>query len=291
MLFRGTGTAIITPFTTDNNIDYIAFKKILNFQIKNGIDAIILIGTTGESPVISLEERKKLIDVTVEETAGKAKVIVGTGTNDTMKVVELNKIVEEYKADALLIVNPYYNKGTQLSLVEHYKYISERTSLPIVLYNVPSRTGMNLLPETIVKIHTECKNVVAVKEACGNISQIAHLFSMKPPSLTVYSGNDDQTFPIMALGGEGVVSVFSNAYPKEMKQITDALLKNDLDTARKLNNKYLRMMNLLFTETSPSPIKFVMSKLGMCGNTLRLPMSPVTEQTEKLLIEEMNILR
>src|SRR3972149_3652063 len=247
MLFRGTGTAIITPFTTDNNIDYTAFKKILSFQIKNGIDAIILIGTTGESPVISLEERKKLINVTVEETAGRAKVIVGTGTNDTMKVIELNKIVEEYKADALLIVNPYYNKGTQLSLVEHYKYISERTSLPIVLYNVPSRTGMNLLPETIVKIHSVCKNVVAVKEACGNISQIAHLFSIKPPSL-----------------------------------------KNDLNSARKLNNKYLRMMNLLFAETSPSPIKFVMSKLGMCENTLRLPMSPVTELTEKLLIEEMN---
>lgn len=288
MLFKGSGTAIITPFNQDNNIDYPTLKKILNFQINNGIDAIILLGTTGESPVISIEERKKLLDLTVEEVNGKAKVIVGTGTNDTMKVVEINKVVEEYKADALLIVNPYYNKGTQSSLVEHYKYISERTTLPIVLYNVPSRTAMNLLPETIVKIHSECKNIVAVKEACANISQIARLFSIKPSSLTVYSGNDDQTFPIMALGGEGVVSVFSNAYPKEMKQLTDALLKKDLDTARNLNNKYLKMMNLLFVETSPSPIKFVMSKLGMCENILRLPLSPVTEQTEKLLTEEMN---
>lgn len=288
MLFKGSGTAIITPFNQDNNIDYPTLKKILNFQINNGIDAIILLGTTGESPVISIEERKKLLDLTVEEVNGKAKVIVGTGTNDTKKVVEINKVVEEYKADALLIVNPYYNKGTQSSLVEHYKYISERTTLPIVLYNVPSRTAMNLLPETIVKIHSECKNIVAVKEACANISQIARLFSIKPSSLTVYSGNDDQTFPIMALGGEGVVSVFSNAYPKEMKQLTDALLKKDLDTARNLNNKYLKMMNLLFVETSPSPIKFVMSKLGMCENILRLPLSPVTEQTEKLLTEEMN---
>ncbi len=287
MLFKGTGTAIITPFTTDNEIDYTSLKKILSCQIKNGIDAIILLGTTGESPVISIEERKKLTEITMEEVGGKAKVIIGTGTNDTRKVVELNKIAEQYKVDALLIVNPYYNKGTQLSIIEHYKYISERTSLPIFLYNVPSRTGMNLLPETIVKIHSECKNVIGVKEACGNISQIAHLFSIKPESLAVYSGNDDNTFSIMALGGEGVVSVFSNAYPKEMKQLTDALLKNDLETSRKLNAKYLRMINLLFVEASPSPIKFVMSKLGLCENLLRLPMSPVTQQTEKLLIEEI----
>ena len=288
MLFSGTGTAIITPFTSENEIDYPALKKILTSQIKNGIDAIILLGTTGESPVISLDERKKLTEVTMEEIGGKAKVIVGTGTNNTKNVVELNKIAEEYKVDALLIVNPYYNKGTQLSLVEHYKYISERTELPILLYNVPSRTGMNVLPETIVKIHSECKNVVGVKEACGNISQIAHLFSIKPESLAVYSGNDDNTFSIMALGGEGVVSVFSNAFPKQKKLLTDALLKNDFETARKLNAKYLRMMNLLFVEASPSPIKFVMSKLGMCENTLRLPMCPVTPQTENLLIEEMN---
>jgi 4-hydroxy-tetrahydrodipicolinate synthase len=288
MLFKGTGTAIITPFTQGNDIDYAAFKKILSFQINNGVDAIILLGTTGESPVISMEERKRLLDLTIGEVNGKAKVVVGTGTNDTKKVVEVNKIVEEYKADALLIVNPYYNKGTQASLVEHYKYISERARLPIVLYNVPSRTGMNLLPETIVKIHSECKNVIGVKEACGNISQIARLFSIKPASLAVYSGNDNNTFSIMTLGGEGVVSVFSNAYPKEMKQLTNALLNNDLDTARKLNNKYQKMMNLLFVETSPSPIKFVMSKLGMCENILRLPLLPVTEQTEKLLTEEMN---
>jgi 4-hydroxy-tetrahydrodipicolinate synthase len=287
MLFKGTGTAIITPFTRDNEIDYVSLKKVLNSQIKNGIDAIILLGTTGESPVISIDERKKLTEVTMEEAGGKAKVIIGTGTNDTKKVVELNKIAEEYKVDALLIVNPYYNKGTQHSIVEHYRYISERTSLPIFLYNVPSRTGMNMLPETLVKIHSECKNVVGVKEACGNISQIAHLFSIKPETLAVYSGNDDNTFSIMAFGGEGVVSVFSNAYPKEMKQLTDALSNNNLETARKLNAKYLRMINLLFVEASPSPIKFVMSKLGLCENTLRLPLSPVTQQTEKLLIEEM----
>src|SRR3972149_1551918 len=283
MLFRGTGTAIITPFTTDNNIDYTAFKKILSFQIKNGIDAIILIGTTGESPVISLEERKKLINVTVEETAGRAKVIVGTGTNDTMKVIELNKIVEEYKADALLIVNPYYNKGTQLSLVEHYKYIAERTSLPIVLYNVPSRTAMNILPETAVKIHQQCSNVIAIKEASGNISQIAHLMSIKPESFLVYSGNDDQVLSIMAHGGFGIISVFSHAYPREMKRITDALSANDLVSTQQYSNLYLKMMNLLFVETSPSPIKFVMSKLGLCENVVRLPLIKIPKKTEEML--------
>lgn len=289
-MFKGTGTALITPFNTDDNVDYDDLKKLINFQIGGGVDAIILLGTTGESPVISVEERRKIIETGMQIASGKAKIIVGTGTNDTKKVVELNRIAEEYKADGLLIVNPYYNKGTQESLVEHYKYISERTSLPIILYNVPSRTGMNLLPETVVKIHNECKNVVAVKEASGNISQIAHLFSIKPASLSVLSGNDDQTLPVMALGGDGVVSVFSNPYPKQMKQITNAMLSNDFENARSLSNKYLKMMNLLFVETSPSPVKFVMYEMGLSKNILRLPLSGINEKSKKLLLEEMKNL-
>ncbi len=289
-MFKGTGTALITPFNEDYNVDYDDLKKIINFQIDGGVDAIVLLGTTGESPVISVEERRKIIETGIQTAAGKTKIIAGTGTNDTKKVVEFNKIAEEYKADGLLIVNPYYNKGTQESLVEHYKYISERTTLPIILYNVPSRTAMNLLPETVVKIHEECKNVVAVKEASGNISQIAHLFSIKPDSLSVLSGNDDQTLPIMALGGDGVVSVFSNPYPKEMKQITDAILNNDFENAQRLNNKYLKMMNLLFVETSPSPVKFVMYQMGLSKNLLRLPLAPVNKKSEQLLIDEMKKL-
>ncbi len=186
-----------------------------------------------------------------------------------------------------LIVNPYYNKGTQESLIEHYKYIASKTKLPIILYNVPSRTGMNLLPETAVRIHNECKNVVAVKEASGNISQIAHLISIKPDSLSVLSGNDDQTLAIMASGGNGVISVFSNPYPADMKKITDAVLKNDLKSARLLNNKYLGMMNALFVETSPAPVKYVMSKLGLCENILRLPMVKATAKAEDILDKEM----
>jgi 4-hydroxy-tetrahydrodipicolinate synthase len=286
-MFKGTGTALITPFKVDQSVDYDALKKIVKQQLDGGIDALIVIGTTGESPVIEFDEREKIISLVVKEVKGKIPVIVGTGTNNTKKVIELNKQAEDLKADGVLIVNPYYNKGTQESLAEHYKFISERTKLPIILYNVPSRTGMNILPETVVRIHNECKNVVAVKEASGNISQIAHLISIKPDSLSVLSGNDDQTLAIMASGGDGVISVFSNPYPAEMKKITDSILNNNLKLARELNNKYLSMMNALFVETSPAPVKYVMSKIGLSENILRLPLVKATEKAERLLDEEM----
>ena len=286
-MFKGTGTALITPYKSDQSVDYDALKKIVRHQLDGGVDALVVIGTTGESPVIEFDERGKIISLVVEEVKGKIPVIVGTGTNNTKKVIELNKQAEDLKADGLLIVNPYYNKGTQESLVEHYKFISEKTKLPIILYNVPSRTGMNLLPETAVRIHKECKNVVAIKEASGNISQIAHLISIKPKPLSVISGNDDQTLAIMASGGDGVISVFSNPYPAEMKKITDAMLNNNLKLAQELNNKYLSIMNALFVETSPSPVKYVMSKLGLCENILRLPLVKATGKAEEILDKEM----
>jgi len=286
-MFKGTGTALITPFKTDLSVDYDALKEIVYHQLNGGIDALIVLGTTGESPVINFEERKKIVSLVIEEVKGKVPVIVGTGSNDTEKVVENNKLAKELKADGLLIVNPYYNKGTQESLVEHYEFISEKTNLPIILYNVPSRTGMNILPETVVRIHDECRNVVAVKEASGSISQITHLISIKPDSLSVLSGNDDQTLAIMASGGDGVISVFSNPFPTEMKKITQAMLKYNLKLAQELNNKYLSMMNALFVETSPAPVKYVMSKLGLCENVLRLPLSKATSKAEELLDKEM----
>jgi 4-hydroxy-tetrahydrodipicolinate synthase len=286
-MFKGLGTALITPFKQDQSVDFDALKKIVQQQLSGRVDALIVIGTTGESPVIDYDERRKIISLVVEEATGKVPVIIGTGTNNTKKVIENNKQAEDLKADGVLIVNPYYNKGTQESLIEHYKAISEKTHLPIILYNVPSRTGMNVLPETVVRIHKECKKVVAVKEASGNISQIAHLISIKPASLSVLSGNDDQTLAIMALGGDGVISVFSNPYPTEMKKITDAILNNKLKLAQDLNNKYLAMMNALFVETSPAPVKYVMSRLGLCENVLRLPLLKATNKAEELLEKEM----
>ena len=289
-MFKGVGTAIITPFKQDQSVDLDSLKKIIQQQLEGGVDALVVIGTTGESPVIDYDERRKIISLAVEEAKGRIPVIVGTGTNNTKKVIENNRQAEDLKADGLLIVNPYYNKGTQESLVEHYKVISEKTHLPIILYNVPSRTGMNILPETAIRIHKECKNVVAIKEASGNISQIAHLISIKPTSLSVLSGNDDQTLAIMALGGDGVISVFSNPYPSEMKAITIAILGNHLKLAQDLSNKYLSMMNALFVETSPAPVKYVMSRLGLCENVLRLPLVRASGKAEEILEKEMSKL-
>jgi len=290
-MFKGVGTALITPFKDDLSVDLDSIKKIVRNQLENKIDALIVLGTTGESPVINYDERRKIISAVAEEASGKVPVIVGTGSNDTKKVIDNNKQAEDLKADGLLIVNPYYNKGTQESLLEHYKFISEKTRLPIILYNVPSRTSMNILPETVIKIHNECKNVVAVKEASGDISQIAKLISLKPDSLTVLSGNDDQTLAIMALGGDGVISVFSNPYPAEMKQVADAVLNKKLPSAQKNNSKYLSMMNALFVETSPAPVKYVMSKLGFCENQLRLPLIKTSQRAEELLDVEIEKMK
>lgn len=286
-MFKGVGTALITPFNQNLSIDYNSIRNIVDFQIANKIDALVVLGTTGESPVIDDYERKKILETVLDANQNRVPVILGTGSNNTKHVVEQNKLAEHFNLDGVLIVNPYYNKGTQQSLIEHYKYISERTSLKIILYNVPSRTGMNILPETAVKIHEACKNVVAIKEASGNISQIAHLISIKPDSLEVLSGNDDQILPIMALGGVGVISVFSNPFPGQMKEIVNALFNHDLITAQKFNNKYLAMMNKLFIETSPSPVKYVMSKLGLCSNILRLPLAKTTQSSEAILDKEL----
>jgi 4-hydroxy-tetrahydrodipicolinate synthase len=290
-MFQGAGTAMITPFDEDMNIDYQSLKKFTKFQIDEGINALIVLGTTGEAPTIDENERSKIIETVVEEVNGKVPVIIGTGTNDTKKAAALNKIAEKLKADGLLIVNPYYNKGTQQSLIEHYKYLSERTNLPILLYNVPSRTGMNLLPETALTINQQCRNVVGIKEASGNISQIGKLFSMKPADFHVYSGNDDQTLPIMAFGGSGIVSVFSNVFPKQMVEFAGSLLNNDLQTAQELNRKYLKFMNALFAETSPMPVKYAVSLIGYCKNVLRLPLTGASENTKILIKTEIEKLR
>lgn len=289
-MFKGTGTALLTPFDNDLSVDYTSLKKLVRFQIDNDVDFLVVLGTTGEASVIDEDERIKVISTVLEEVNGRIPVVVGTGTNDTKKVVKLNKIAEDLKVDGVLIVNPYYNKGTQASIVEHYKYIAERTPLPIILYNVPSRTGMNVIPDTVLKVHDACKNVISVKEASGDISQIAKLIAAKPDTLDVLSGNDDQTLPIMALGAKGVISVFSNVYPKEMSQMTYALLKGDFNQAREINKKYLNMMNILFIEASPAPVKAVAEMKGLCKNKLRLPLLPVTENAYSILKKEVDRL-
>lgn len=290
-MFSGVGTAIVTPFLKNDEVDYEALKNITRFQVENKVDAIVILGTTGEAPVISDEERYKIINTITGEVSGKCKIIIGTGGNNPKIVLALNKQAEQFSPDALLIVNPYYNKGTQESLVDYFSFISEQTVLPIILYNVPSRTGMNILPDTAIKIHLKNPNVFAIKEASGSISQIAHLCSIKPDSLIVYSGNDDQALPIMSLGAKGVISVYSNAYPIQMKNIIDNALNNDFSKAAEYQNKYLKMMNDIFVETSPAPIKYVMHKLGFCENILRLPLKPISEEHQDLLDKSMEKMK
>lgn len=290
-MFKGTGTALITPFDESLEVDYTSLKKFVRFQLDSGINSLVVLGTTGEAATIDDKERKKITQMVVSEVAGQVPVIAGTGTNNTRKVADNNKLSEECGVDGLLIVNPYYNKGTQASLVEHYRYISERTKLPILLYNVPGRTAMNLLPETVLRIHEACPNVIGIKEASGDISQITRLAAMKPEGFLVFSGNDDQTIPIMALGGQGVISVFSNVFPKEMVGLTDAILENDWEKARSLNSKYLRFMNDLFIEANPIPVKYAVSLMGYCKNTLRLPLVKATEKTSEIITKGINSLR
>ena len=289
-MFKGVATAMITPFENTGEIDYDAMHRFIEFQIKAHIDALVVLGTTGEASTVSDEERMAIIKFVIEKAAGRTKIIVGTGTNDTKKVTLNNKMAQELGADGVLIVNPYYNKSSQAGIFEHYKYISQRTELPIILYNVPSRTGMNISPETAVKIAQACPNVVGIKEASGNISQIATLMSIKPQELKVYSGNDDQTVPVMALGGDGVISVFSNICPVEMKWIADSILNNDMQTARNINNKYLELMNLLFVDVNPVPVKYAASLMNFTSDYVRLPLIPLSDKHRQVLSDKMKEL-
>ena len=291
-MFRGVGTAIITPFDEEYNVDYKALEEFVNFQL-DYVDALIVLGTTGEAPVINEKEREKIVSKVVEIANKRVPVIVGTGSNNPEHVLHNNKLAEKSGADGLLIVSPYYNKSTQKGLVEYFSYVAERTELPIILYNVPSRTGGNILPDTAIEIFEKNENVIGIKEASGNISQIVELISKKSDKMFVYSGNDDQALPLMALGGDGVISVFSNVLPKPMKELTDAMLSGDYNKAQKINKNYNILMRKLFVEVNPIPVKYAVSKLGYCKNVLRLPLVPISDEGKRIidkLFEELSIL-
>jgi len=289
-MFEGVATAIITPFMDDESVDYSSLEKIVNYQIASGIDAIVVLGTTGESPTISKEERTKIIERVVETAKRRVPIIVGTGSYNTHDVVENGKIAAAAEADGLLIVTPYYNKSTKDGLVEHYKYISERSDLPIILYNVPSRTGVNLEPDTVIKIAESCENVIGIKEASGNLSQVNTLVSLVPEGFKIYSGNDDQTLPLISLGINGVISVISNIIPLQFRKMVNTALMGDFDAAREMHRKYLRLMNLMFSEVNPIPVKFAASRMGLCKNRLRLPLVCASEYSAMVVEDEMNRL-
>ena len=281
-IFTGAATAIITPFK-DGKVDFESYKSLIDMQIAGGIDAIVTCGTTGEGSTLTDEEHREVIKFTIDYVAGRVPVIAGTGSNDTAYANDLSKYACEVGADALLLVTPYYNKATQKGMYESFKATADLCDKPIILYNVPSRTGCNLLPETVAKL-AEHPRIVAIKEASGNISQIAELAYLAGDKIDIYSGNDDQIVPVLSLGGIGVISVLSNLMPRETSDICKKYLAGDTAGALKLQLDLLPLVNNLFAEVNPSPVKAAMAAMGYGENSLRLPLTPMEDANrEKLL--------
>lgn len=284
-VFTGAATAIITPFK-NGTVDYEAFEKLVESQIENGIDAIVVVGTTGEGPTLTDEEHKETIRFCVEKVAGRVPVIAGTGSNDTAYAVELTKYACSVGADAMLLVTPYYNKATQKGLIESFKAVADVSTKPCILYNVPSRTGCNLTPESCAVL-AKHPNIVAVKEASGNISQVAKIRQLCGDELDIYSGNDDQIVPVLSLGGKGVISVLSNLLPKETSRMCHAYLEGNVKESLDLQIKYLSLIDSLFCEVNPIPVKAAMARLGFCENSVRLPLTVMEKEHEERLLRDM----
>ena len=285
-IFTGAGVAIITPMNADGSINYDGFAENIEFQIANGTDAIIVCGTTGEASTMTDDEHIECIRFAVEKTAGRIPVIAGTGSNDTKYAVELSKIAQEKGADGLLLVTPYYNKASQKGLVAHFTAIADAVDIPIILYNIPGRTGVSIDMNTY-KILGQHKNIVAVKEASGNISYTSKLIAQCGDLLDVYSGNDDIIVPMMSIGAKGVISVISNIMPKETHEITQLCLANNCEEAAKLQMKYLELINNLFIEGNPITIKEAMNQMKMPSGPCRLPLCEMTDEHIETLKNSM----
>ncbi len=284
-IFEGMATAIITPIT-EGGIDYNAFAKLIDWQIEEGINGIVVCGTTGEASTLTDDEHKEAIAFAVKQSAGRVPIIAGTGSNDTAYALELTKFAGEAGADAVLVVTPYYNKATQKGLIQMFTQLADASSVPLILYNVPSRTGVNIKPSTVAQL-AKHPNINAIKEASGDISQIAQVAALCGDDINIYSGNDDQTIPVMSLGGKGCISVLSNLLPKESVAMCKAFFEGDTKTAEQLQLKYLPLIDALFSEVNPIPVKAAMAKMGYCEDYLRSPLTPMEEDTRKLLYNEM----
>ncbi|MGN0642193.1 MAG: 4-hydroxy-tetrahydrodipicolinate synthase [Huintestinicola sp.] len=285
-IFTGAGVAIVTPMHDDGSVNYAALGELIEMQIAGGTDAIIICGTTGESSTLTDDEHRECIRYTIEKVNHRVPVIAGTGSNDTAYAIELSKDAEEMGADGLLIVTPYYNKASQRGLVAHYTAIADAVNIPIILYNVPSRTGVNISIDTY-KTLAKHKNIAAAKEASGNISFIAKLIAECGDDIDVYSGNDDQIVPIMALGGKGVISVLSNVMPKETHEIAKLCLENNCTEAAKLAAKYLGVANSLFIDVNPIPVKEALNMMGIAAGPCRLPLCEMEQAKKDTLAEAL----
>ena len=287
-IFKGMATAIVTPMTADG-IDYEALGRFIDFQIENGINAIVVMGTTGENATIEYADQKEIIRFTVEKVAKRVPVIAGTGTNNTAHVLHNTKNACEVGADAILVVTPYYNKATQNGLYQHFVTIADASTVPVILYNVPGRTGCNLLPKTVARL-AEHPNIVGLKEATGNMAQMVEIMHLCGDKIDVYSGEDALTVPMMAMGGAGTISVLSNVAPKEAVAMTDACLAGDYAAAAKMQCDLLPLINALFSEVNPIPAKAGVSAMGFGEENLRLPLTPMEDGTRAKLYEEMRKL-
>jgi len=282
MIFKGAATAIITPFDNNSNVNYDKLKELIEFQILNGIKAIVVCGTTGESSTLTNEERKEVIRYAVQIVNKRVPVIAGTGSNNTAYSIELSKCAEELDVDGLLLVTPYYNKCTQEGLYLHYLEIAKSVNLPIILYNVPSRTSVNINVDTVVRL-SKIPNIVGIKEASSDLSQIAEILSKVDETFSVYSGNDDQILPILSLGGKGVISVISNILPRETNELCELYFNNNTEQAKLLQLKYLKLIKSLFIEVNPIPIKECMNILGYNVGGTRLPLSKISDKNVQIL--------
>ena len=285
IIFKGIGTALVTPFL-DNTINFDEFKKLMEFQISEGADSLIVGGTTGESATMTMNEKKYLIRFACNIANKRIPIIAGTGTNCTKTSIELSEYAESVGADALLVVTPYYNKTTQEGLIEHYKSIAESVDIPIILYNVPSRTGLNITPETCYEL-SKIKNIVAIKEASGNISQVAKIASLCKDDLYIYSGNDDQIIPILSLGGIGAISVVSNILPKETHDMIHSFFNKKFMAARDYQLKLIPLIEKLFVEVNPIPIKEALNIIGYDVGIPRLPLVRCSQKNIEILKDEL----
>ena len=285
-VFTGAASALITPMNEDTSVNFERLKSLVNEQIDSGIDALVICGTTGEKSTLRYDEHVKVIETAVQAAGGRVPIIAGTGSNDTVYSVELCNDAETAGADAFLMVTPYYNKTSQDGLIAHYNYIADRVNKPIILYNVPSRTGVHIKPE-IYKALSKHKNIVATKEASGDLSLVAQIKYLCGDDLDIYSGNDDQTVPIMSLGGIGVISVLSNFLPKEMHELCEAYLSGNTEKASQMQIKYTGLMNSMFCDVNPIPVKEAMNLLGMDVGPCRLPLYPINENNRALILEKL----
>ena len=286
---KGCGTALVTPFKSDTQLDLEAFRKLIRWQLDSGIHFLVPSGTTGESVTLNEEEYREVIRTCVETAAGAVPVVAGAGTNNTAQAIHLATIAQQEGADALLAVTPYYNKPTQEGLVLHFSKIAESISLPVVLYNVPGRTIINITAETALRL-AQVDNIIALKEASGDLGQVMQILNRRPSDFVVLSGDDSLTLPIMAMGGEGIISVASNLIPAEMSQMVDLALSGKWEEAKKIHYRYLDLMELNFIESIPIPVKYALSRMGKLEEIYRLPLCPLSDTSKKVMDQELDKL-